>query len=217
MAFDSTHWHRDETSADDFALGLTASFTCPLTTGVFQEPQLTSQPVSSIFLCYPLPSQTWWTPGLSFPDVVFLPLFLCALSSSPFQCALQDGLTSENWKSSHSVSTGSQTHASCFYRNVAPLQADRDLPSKNLHRRSPTPTPSSLTDSWLTSMAVVLVMWCFCFTELPAQGADWWADVKLDLLGLTIAPHTYTDMNCALGIALTVQSWMQRGKNHFDI
>ena len=152
-----------------------------------------------------------------FPDVVFPPLPLSALSSSPFQCALQDGLTSENWKSSHSVSTGSQTHASCFYRNVAPLQADRDLPSKNLHRRSPTPTPSSLTDSWLTSMAVVLVMWCFCFTELPAQGADWWADVKLDLLGLTIAPHTYTDMNCALGIALTVQSWMQRGKNHFDI
>ena len=41
------------------------TFTYPLTTGVVWVPQMTSQPVSSIFLCSPLPSGTWRTPGLS--------------------------------------------------------------------------------------------------------------------------------------------------------
>ena len=46
-----------------------------------------SQPVFSMFLCSPLPSGTWWTPGLSIPwccfptsssvCLVFFPLSLC--------------------------------------------------------------------------------------------------------------------------------------------
>ena len=50
-------------------------------------PQMISQPVSSIFLCSPLPSGTWWTPGLSIPwcylqtsssvSLVFFPFSLC--------------------------------------------------------------------------------------------------------------------------------------------
>ena len=39
-------------------------FTYPLTAGVVGAPQMTSQPISSIFLCSPLPSGTWQTPGL---------------------------------------------------------------------------------------------------------------------------------------------------------
>ena len=39
----------------------------PLTARVVGAPQMISQPVSSIFPCSPLPSGTWWTPGLSIP------------------------------------------------------------------------------------------------------------------------------------------------------
>ena len=39
----------------------------PLTGRVFGAPQIISQSVSSIFPCSPLPSVTWWTPGLSGP------------------------------------------------------------------------------------------------------------------------------------------------------
>ena len=39
----------------------------PLTAGVVGAPQMTSQPVSSSFLCSPLPSGTRRTPGLSIP------------------------------------------------------------------------------------------------------------------------------------------------------
>ena len=56
----------------------------PLTARVVGAPQMISQPISSIFPCSPLTSGT-------FPDVVFPPLPLSALSSSPFHCALQDG------------------------------------------------------------------------------------------------------------------------------
>ena len=57
----------------------------PLTSGVVGALQMTSQPVSSIFLCSPLLSGTWQTPGLSVPwccvhtssslCLVFFPLF----------------------------------------------------------------------------------------------------------------------------------------------
>ena len=57
------------------------------TTDDFTLPQMTSQPVSSIFLCFQLPSGTWRTPGLSIPwcclpisssvCLVFSPLSLC--------------------------------------------------------------------------------------------------------------------------------------------
>ena len=60
----------------------------PLTERVVGAPQMISQPAASIFLCSPLPSGTWRTPFL---DDVFPPLLLYALSSSPINCALQDG------------------------------------------------------------------------------------------------------------------------------
>ena len=68
------------------------TFTYPLTTGVTGAPQMTSRPLSSNFLCSPLPSNTWQTPGLSIPwcylhlyfsvtslsvYLVFFPLLLC--------------------------------------------------------------------------------------------------------------------------------------------
>ena len=56
-------------------------FNYPLTSVVVGAPQMTSQPVSSIFPCSPLPSGAWRTPGLSIPYVVFPPLFLSAWSS----------------------------------------------------------------------------------------------------------------------------------------
>ena len=46
---------------------------------------------SSPIVFFPLPSGTCRTPDLSI-DVVFPPRLLSALSSSPFHCALQDGL-----------------------------------------------------------------------------------------------------------------------------
>ena len=59
----------------------------PLTARVVGAPQMMSQPVSSIFPCFPLPSGTWRTPGLSIPwcclptsssvCLVFFPLSLC--------------------------------------------------------------------------------------------------------------------------------------------
>ena len=55
------------------------------------------QRVFSIFPCSPLPSGTCRTPGLSIPYVVFPPLPLSALSSSPFHCALQDGFGQTWW------------------------------------------------------------------------------------------------------------------------
>ena len=58
-----------------------------LTARVVGAPQMISQPDSSIFLCSPLPSETWRTPGLSIPwcclptsssvFLVFFPLSLC--------------------------------------------------------------------------------------------------------------------------------------------
>ena len=47
--------------------GITFTFICPLTVRVVGAPQMTSQPVSSIFPCSPLPSGTWRTPGLCIP------------------------------------------------------------------------------------------------------------------------------------------------------
>ena len=59
----------------------------PLTARVVGSPQMISQPVSSVFLCSPLPSGTWQCPGLFIPwccfptsfsvCLVFFPLSLC--------------------------------------------------------------------------------------------------------------------------------------------
>ena len=60
-------------------------------------PHMISQLVSSIFLCSPLPSGTWRIQACPFPNVVFPPLPLSALSSSYFHCALQDGFGQTWW------------------------------------------------------------------------------------------------------------------------
>ena len=51
------------------------NFTFPLTAGVVGAPQMNSQPVSSNFLCSPLPSGTWQIPGLSIPWCNLFPSF----------------------------------------------------------------------------------------------------------------------------------------------
>ena len=61
--------------------------TYPLTARVVGAPQMISQPVSSTFPCFSLPSVTWRTPGLSIPwcclptsssvCLIFFPLSLC--------------------------------------------------------------------------------------------------------------------------------------------
>ena len=63
------------------------TFTYSLTARVVGAPQMTSQPVSSILPCSPLPSRTLWTPSLSIPwcclptsssvCLVFFPFSLC--------------------------------------------------------------------------------------------------------------------------------------------
>ena len=68
-------------------LGHTSDLIYPLTARVAGAPKMISQPVFSIFPCSPLPSGTWWTPGLSIPwcclptsssvCLVFFPLSLC--------------------------------------------------------------------------------------------------------------------------------------------
>ena len=62
-----------------------------LTARVVGAPQMISQPFSSIFPCSPLSSGTCELQACPFPDVVFPPLPLSALSSFPFHPALQDG------------------------------------------------------------------------------------------------------------------------------
>ena len=66
---------------------------CPSTAGVVGTPQMTSEPVSSIFFFSVLqcPLELGELKACPFHGVVFLPLFLSALSSSPFQCAMKDG------------------------------------------------------------------------------------------------------------------------------
>ena len=58
---------------------------------------MTSQPVSSIFSVLHRPLGLSKLLARPFPDVVFPPLFLSALSSSPFYCALQDGFGQTWW------------------------------------------------------------------------------------------------------------------------
>ena len=81
--------------------------TYPLTTRVVGAPHIISQPVSSILTCSSRPSETWRTLFLSISWCCLFTsssdsrpvhslmlashLFLSALSSSPFHCALQDG------------------------------------------------------------------------------------------------------------------------------
>ena len=78
--------------------------TYSLTAAVVEAPQMTSQPVSSIILCYPQPSGTWRTPGLSIPWMLSSHFFfLSALTSSPSHCALQDGFGQIRWTGDMSI------------------------------------------------------------------------------------------------------------------
>ena len=63
----------------------------PLTASVVGAPQMISQPDSFIFPVLNCPMGLGELQSCQFPDVVFPPLPLSALSSSPFHCALQDG------------------------------------------------------------------------------------------------------------------------------
>ena len=63
----------------------------PLTARVVGAPQMILQPVFSIFPVLHCPLGLAELQACPFPDVVFPPLPLSALSSSPFHCALQDG------------------------------------------------------------------------------------------------------------------------------
>ena len=69
----------------------------PLIVRVVGAPQMISQPVSSIFLCSRLPLGLGELQACPFLDVVFPPLFMSALSSSPFHCALLDGFGKTWW------------------------------------------------------------------------------------------------------------------------
>ena len=63
----------------------------PLTARVVGAPQMILRPVFSIFPVLHCPLGLDELQACPFPDVVFPPLPLSALSSSPFHCALQDG------------------------------------------------------------------------------------------------------------------------------
>ena len=73
------------------------TFTSPLTAGVFGAPQMILHyhdqfpPFSSVLHCSLGLSELHCLQACPLPDVVFPPLPLSALSSSPFHCALQDG------------------------------------------------------------------------------------------------------------------------------
>ena len=69
----------------------------PLTAMVAGAPQMTSQPVSSIFLCSPLPSGTWRPLGLSIPWCYLPTSSSVCLVFFPFHCALQDGFGQTWW------------------------------------------------------------------------------------------------------------------------
>ena len=69
----------------------------PLTARVVGAPQMILQPIFSIFPRSPLPSGTCRIQASLFPDVVFPPLPLSALSFSPVHCALQDGFGQTWW------------------------------------------------------------------------------------------------------------------------
>ena len=63
----------------------------PFTARVVGAPQMILQPVSPFFPVLRCPLGPAERQACPFPDVVFSPLPLSALSSSPFHCALQDG------------------------------------------------------------------------------------------------------------------------------
>ena len=88
-----------------------------LTARVVGAPQMILQTVFSIFPCSPLTLGLAELQACPFPDVVFPPLPLSALSSSPFQCALQDGFgrhdEQETWPHHCSFRLFTMVRSSC--------------------------------------------------------------------------------------------------------
>ena len=78
---------KDHVTKHDF---LISSLIYALTVRVIGAPQMISQPVTPIFLALLCPLGLGELQACPFPDVVFRPLPLSALSCSPFHCALQD-------------------------------------------------------------------------------------------------------------------------------
>ena len=70
---------------------LSSSLIYPLTARVVGAPQMISRPVSSIFPVLHCPQGLGELQACPFPNVVFPPIPLSALSSSPFHCALRNG------------------------------------------------------------------------------------------------------------------------------
>ena len=68
-----------------------------LTTRVVAASQMISQPVFCISPCSPLPSGTWLTPGLFIRWCCLYTSSSVCLVSSPFHCALQDGIGQTWW------------------------------------------------------------------------------------------------------------------------
>ena len=71
-------WQRELYGIIIDIISSSSSMIYPLTARVVGAPQIISQPVSSILPCYPLPSGTWRTLGLSIP--------LCCLPTSSTVC-----------------------------------------------------------------------------------------------------------------------------------
>ena len=108
------HWFLIFTKSVTFVIfsiiTFTFTFTYPLTARVVGAPQIIWQPVFSIFLCSPLPSGLGELKACSFTDVVYPPLLLCALSSFPLNCTLQDGFGQTWWTREMSIMQFASLH-----------------------------------------------------------------------------------------------------------
>ena len=69
----------------------------PLTMRVVEAPRMILQPVFAFFPVLHCPLGLCKLQACPFPDIVFPPLPLSALSSSPFRCSLQDGFGQTWW------------------------------------------------------------------------------------------------------------------------
>ena len=97
----------------------------PLTVRVVGAPQMISQPVFSIFPVLHCPLGLAELQACPFPDGVFPPLPLSALSSSPFHCALQNGFGHTWW-------TGNMTIPLHSLRSLGGLHVVQ-LPARSWH------------------------------------------------------------------------------------
>ena len=113
-----------------------------------------SQPVSSIFPCFPLTSVTWQTPGLSIPWCCLPTTFSDCFIFFPFHCAFQDGFGQTWW-------TGDMTIPCGMVRKVP-------LPAGSLHRLPRLAKPNSSLQ-WYRQ--VITLLWISRPT--PWRGLRW--------------------------------------------